>query len=106
MSGERRRYGQALDLVDSPELIAEYEAYHRQIWPEVAAHLREQGVAQMEIYRLGTRLFMMMEVDEDFDERRFAQQSLNHQVPTPWTPEGEKWTAMTKIFSLQDQSPE
>lgn len=84
MSGVRRRYGQALDLVDSPELIAEYEAYHRQIWPEVAAHLREQGVAQMEIYRLGTRLFMMMEVDEDFDERRFAQQSLNHPVIQRW----------------------
>lgn len=119
MNGARRRYCQALDLVDSPALIAEYEAHHRQIWPEVAAHLRSHGITQMEIYRLGNRLFMIMEVDADFDERRFAQQSLDHpviqrwealmwryQVPTPWTPEGEKWAAMTRIFSLQDQSPE
>ncbi|HBW4584748.1 TPA: L-rhamnose mutarotase [Klebsiella aerogenes] len=112
----RRRLCQALDLVDSAEKIAEYQRLHERIWPEVSGHLRAHGVLDMEIYRLGTRLFMVMEVAGDFDGERFAQHSLNHpviqrwealmwqyQVPTPWTPAGEKWVSMERIFSLQDQ---
>ena len=34
----------ALDLNDDPALIAEYEAHHRAVWPEVQAHLRRHGV--------------------------------------------------------------
>lgn len=96
--------------------IAEYQRLHERIWPEVAGHLRAHGVLDMEIYRLGTRLFMVMEVAGDFDGERFAQHSLNHpviqrwealmwqyEVPTPWTPVGEKWVSMERIFSLQDQ---
>jgi L-rhamnose mutarotase len=26
-----------------------------------------------------------------------------YQVATPWTPQGEKWVAMERIFSLQQQ---
>jgi L-rhamnose mutarotase len=25
------------------------------------------------------------------------------QAPTPWTPAGQKWTPMTRIFDLQQQ---
>lgn len=53
----------ALDLRDDPALIARYEALHRRIWPEVAAHLRSHGVTVMEIHRLGTRMVMVMETD-------------------------------------------
>jgi L-rhamnose mutarotase len=47
------RYCLALDLKDDPRLIARYEQLHRRIWPEIAEHLRRQGVLSMEIYRLG-----------------------------------------------------
>ena len=57
------RYALALDLVDDAQRIAEYEKAHEAIWPEVREHLRIQGVLAMEIYRLGTRLFMVMDVD-------------------------------------------
>lgn len=106
----------ALDLVDSEEKIAEYQRLHEKIWPEVVVHLRQHGILNMEIYRLGTRLFMVMEVSEQFDAAAFALASRNnatiqrwealmwqYQLPTPWTPEGEKWVALERIFSLQQQ---
>jgi len=111
------RYALALDLVDDAERIAEYERAHVKIWPEVHAHLRTQGVLGMEIYRLGTRLFMVMEVDPVvYNAERMAQASLanpaivrwealmwTYQAPTPWTPAGEKWVPMAKIFDLANQ---
>nr|WP_238423743.1 L-rhamnose mutarotase [Serratia sp. 4542] len=112
----RRRFCQALDLIDSPALIAEYQQHHQRIWPGIAAHLREHGILDMEIYRLGTRLFMIVEVSADFDAARFDAASLNnpevqrwealmwhYQATTPWTPQGEKWVEMARIFSLQQQ---
>lgn len=111
-----RRYCQALDLIDDPQLIAEYQQHHQRIWPEIAAHLREFGVLNMEIYQLGNRLFMVMETTEDFDGNLLARRSLEnpkvcewealmwkYQRPTPWTPAGEKWVELTRIFSLAEQ---
>ena len=51
----------ALDLKDDPALIAEYERLHQNIWPQISAHLRGHGVLDMQIWRLGTRLFMVMD---------------------------------------------
>jgi len=42
-----RRFCQALDLVDDPQLIAEYQQHHQRIWPEVAEHLRQHGIVEM-----------------------------------------------------------
>lgn len=116
MSGATARYCLALDLVDNEEKIAEYQRLHQRIWPEVAAHLRQHGIVDMEIYRLGARLSMVMEVNEHFNAQDFAQASEQNphiqrwealmwqfQQPTPWTPAGEKWAVMARIFSLQDQ---
>lgn len=111
------RYALALDLVDDAQRIAEYEQAHQRIWPEVRDHLRAQGVLGMEIYRLGTRLFMVMEVDpavyspQAMDAaslsnptiQRWEELMWNYQRPTPWTPMGEKWVFMTRIFDLASQ---
>ena len=83
----RRRFCQALDLIDSPALIAEYQQQHQRIWPGIAAHLREHGILDMEIYRLGTRLFMIVEVSADFDAAGFDAASLNN-------PEVQRWEAL------------
>jgi L-rhamnose mutarotase len=104
----------ALDLQDDPQLIAAYEAHHCAVWPEVRAHLRRQGVAAMTIYRLGTRLVMLMTTDDErYDPvrmaaeaqtdpiiRRWEELMWNYQARTPWTPEGRKWVAMLPIFEL------
>lgn len=106
-----------LDLKDDPALIAEYEAHHRAIWPEVREHLRQQGVTGMEIFRLGTRLCMLMDTDDTrFDADRMAQAEgqdarlqawealmWRFQAPTPWTPAGRKWIPATRIFDLAAQ---
>ncbi|PMS15713.1 L-fucose mutarotase [Trinickia dabaoshanensis] len=111
------RYCLALDLKDDPELISRYEVFHRDVWPEVVGHIREHGVSSMEIYRLGTRLFMIMETDDAvYDADRMAQAASSNpvvrqwetlmwefQAPTPWTPTGQKWVTMDRIFDLQQQ---
>lgn len=111
-----RRYCQALDLSDDSRLIEEYQRYHQQIWPEITAHLRHYGITEMEIYRLGNRLMMVIETTDDFDRALFERRSLEdpkvcewealmwkYQRPTPWTPAGKKWVEMTRIFSLTEQ---
>src|SRR5690349_6361328 len=112
------RYCLALELKDDSELIARYEAFHRDVWPEVVRHIRGHGVTGMEIYRLGTRLFMIMETDDArYDAQLMAQAALTDpsvhrwetlmwefQAPTPWTPAGQKWVPMDRIFDQLQQS--
>lgn len=111
------RYCLALDLKDDAELIARYEEFHRKVWPDVIRHIREQGVSSMEIYRLGARLFMVMETDDAvYDAERMAEAAQSNaviqewealmwkfQAPTPWTPAGQKWVLMDRIFDLRQQ---
>ena len=111
------RYALAQDLVDDIAKIAEYEKAHVTIWPEVRRHLRAEGVLNMEIYRLGTRLFMLMDVDpavysaESMAAAAMANPTIveweklmgRYQRPTPWAAKGEKWTPMQCIFNLAAQ---
>jgi L-rhamnose mutarotase len=101
-----------LDLQDDPALIAQYEAHHRAVWADVQAHLREHGVTGMQIWRLGTRMCMIMETDDArFDAARMALAEAANpriaewealmarfQAPTPWTAPGRKWTDGALIF--------
>ncbi|HWK08072.1 MAG TPA: L-rhamnose mutarotase [Puia sp.] len=107
------RYTLTLDLKDDAKLIAEYEVYHRAIWPEIRKSIAEAGITDMEIYRLGNRLFMIMETGPDFTfEKKAAMDAANpkvqeweqlmwkYQQPIPGSQPGEKWRLMEKIFSL------
>lgn len=101
-----------LDLQDDPEKIKAYEQAHQAVWPEVQEHLRRHGVQSMQIHRLGSRMVMVMHTDdkrfnaEAFDAatrqdpviQRWEQLMWTYQAPTPWTPEGHKWTATDCIF--------
>ncbi len=108
-----RRYCLALDLKDDPDLMAEYEKYHEKIWPEITRSIRDSGILDMEIYRTGNRLFMVMEVSEGFSFRAKAKADEENprvaewealmwrfQEPLPWAGEGEKWVLMDRIFKL------
>lgn len=111
-----KRYCLALDLVDDPTLIAEYEHWHKSenAWPEIKKSIRDGGITNMEIYRTGNRLFMIMETTDEFSfERKAAMDSSNPKVEEweqlmwkfqqalPWARPGEKWMRMDKIFQLQ-----
>jgi|SRR5581483_5840240 len=111
-----RRYCLALDLKDDPELIAEYERYHQKIWPEIAQSIRDAGVENMEIYRLGTRLFMIMDVNSTFSfeakqradaenpkVQEWEELMWRFQKPLAEAGPGEKWLPMEKIFDLKTQ---
>jgi len=108
----------ALDLIDDEAAIAEYRRLHERIWPSVSAHLREAGVLDMQIWQLGTRLFMVMDTGPGFSAQAMARAALNDpqvqawetlmwrfQAPTPWTAPGNKWQPMARIFSLAEQPP-
>ncbi|TAM94172.1 MAG: L-rhamnose mutarotase [Rhodanobacteraceae bacterium] len=58
----------ALDLHDDPGLIAEYERLHRpeNIWPEIVDSIRAAGIRELEIFRVGNRLVMALDVPEDY----------------------------------------
>ena len=107
------RYCLALDLVNDVALIAEYEKWHTEIWPEIRAGILEAGISNMEIYRLEDRLFMIMETAEGFSfEKKQQMDAVNpavqrweelmwkYQVAVPGGKPGEKWRMMTRIFSL------
>jgi L-rhamnose mutarotase len=110
-----KRYCLAVDLVDDPSLIAEYEHWHKagNTWPEIRNSIIDSGITNMEIYRTGNRLFMIMETIDDFTfERKTGMDAANAKVqdweqlmwkfqqPLPWAKEGEKWVLMDKIFQL------
>lgn len=109
-----QRYCLALDLKDDPGLIAEYEAHHRAVWPEVVASIRQSGIVSMEIYRLRTRLVMLMEVDETFSfERKAAADAANpavqawealmwkYQDAVPGGPPGAKWQVLDRRSKMR-----
>ena len=56
----------ALDLRCDSLLIAEYVRLHQQVWPEIRKSIRDTGVLDMQIYRIGNRLFMIMDAEDSF----------------------------------------
>ncbi|MDE1191604.1 MAG: L-rhamnose mutarotase [Arachidicoccus sp.] len=108
-----RKYVFALDLKDNEALIKEYESHHKNIWKEIHESIVNSGIEQMEIFRTGNRLMMIMEVNEDFSfEKKSNADAANEKVqewenlmwkfqqPLPWAKNGEKWILMDKIFEL------
>ena len=63
-----KRYCQTLDLKENPELIERYKYLHSSeaSWKEIRAGIRQVGILEMEIYIIGSRLFMIVETPLDF----------------------------------------
>lgn len=110
------RYCLTLDLKDDPQLIQEYEEHHKKGRPEIIKSIKDSGITEMQIYRYGNRLFMIMEVDDTFSFERKNQLDKGnakvqewedlmwtYQQPLPGAAKGEKWVLMDKIFALSEQ---
>ena len=108
-----KRYCLALDLVDDPAMIADYERHHDEIWPEIVESIRSAGIDVLDIYRTGNRLFMIIEANDQFSFAEKAKADAANprvqewetlmwkfQQALPWAKPGEKWILMEKIFSL------
>lgn len=107
----------ALDLIDDAERIASYEHHHQpgNIWTEIPAGIRQAGITDMQIYRIGRHLFMIVEHDEAtdlqyaFDEMatlprqgEWAAWMASFQQKLPEAAAGEHWAAMKPVFLLND----
>lgn len=110
-----KRYCLALDLAEDDALIAEYESRHKpeNFSPDIHRSITESGIVNMEIYRTGNRLFMIMETVDDFSFEEKARMDNSNpsvqeweqfvwkfQKALPWAKPGEKWVLMEKIFQL------
>lgn len=116
--GATKRYCQTLDLKDDPALIEEYVKRHSEAlhWPVINEGIRSVGILEMEIYLLGTRLFMIVETPPDFNwEEAFAQlaklprqeeweeyMAIFQQAKAGAT-SAEKWQQMDRIFHLYEK---
>jgi L-rhamnose mutarotase len=107
------RYCFALDLKDDHKAISTYKQYHRSVWPEVKDSIKAAGILNLEIYLIGNRLFMIMDVDDEFsfeDKAKADKQNSKvqeweklmwtFQQALPWSKPGEKWVMMDQIFEL------
>ena len=109
-----KRYCLALDLKEDENKIKAYDDYHKNVWPEIEDSLKEAGILDMEIYRTGNRLFMILKVPSEFSfDKKKALDMANPKVqewetlmsqfqePLAWSKPGEKWLLMERIFKLE-----
>ena len=112
-----KRYCQTLSLKNNPILIEEYRKIHSEekAWPEIRAGIRAVGILEMEIYILGSQLFMIIETPRDFDWK-IALDKLSY-LPrqAEWekyvskfqdcpylSSSAEKWKLMERMFYLYE----
>lgn len=106
-----KRYCQCLQLVDDEEMIAKYVAVHKNVWPEVIEGQRAVGIIDMQIYRNGRNLFMIMDTIDDFDFVRDMARLATLPRQAEWEAyvaqfqgcsadarSDEKWQLMERIF--------
>lgn len=102
----------ALDLKDDPALIAAYEAWHRNVWPEVLANMRANGITACSIHRAGNRLFMIVESSTGAATdgggaplpprvQEWEDLMATFQQPLPFAALGQKWVPMERIFAWE-----
>ena len=109
-----KRYCQTLDLRDDPEMIEKYCEAHAHVWPEIQAGIREVGILDMQIFRSGRKLFMIMDTVDDFDfvkddarlatlprQAEWEAYVAQFQGCDPDAPSTAKWQLMDKIIELE-----
>lgn len=112
-----KRYCQTLELKDNPELIQEYIERHSEAchWPEIREGIRSVGILEMEIYLLGTKLFMIVETPPDFQwdsafeklatlprQAEWEEYMSLFQDAEPKATSAGKWKQMDRIFCLYE----
>lgn len=112
-----KRYCQTLSLKNNPILIEEYRKIHSEekAWPEIRAGIRAVGILEMEIYILGSQLFMIIETPRDFDWKIAMDKLSNLPRQAEWekyvskfqdcpclSSSAEKWKLMERMFYLYE----
>ena len=112
----QRQFCLTLDLHDDEELIREYEEYHQpgNAWPEVIDSICSSGILDMQIYRSGTQLVMVMTVSDSFSFEDKARRDSQNPKVIAWerlmirfqraeadSSADTKWQKMRNIFDLK-----
>ncbi len=112
-----KRYCQTMDLRNEPELIKEYRRRHSEgeAWQEILDGIRQVGILEMEIYILGSRLFMIVETPLDFDwdtamarlatlprQQEWEDYMALFQQCREGATSDEKWQMMERMFHLYE----
>jgi len=110
-----KRFCKTLTLEENPQLIADYKAAHAAgaVWPEITQGMLDVGILDMEIYLIGTRLFMIMDTVPDFDhdtamaklatmprQSDWEQAMSRFQRTSADASADEKWQVIERIFKL------
>ncbi|MEN8117961.1 MAG: L-rhamnose mutarotase [Bacteroidota bacterium] len=113
---EYKRYCKTLKLENDSHLIEEYKKVHAPgaVWPEITEGMRDVGIIDMEIYIMGTQLFMIMDTVVDFDHDKAMQKLAAKPRQSEWeayvsrfqktTAEAtadEKWQLMERIYKME-----
>ncbi|MDO6507074.1 L-rhamnose mutarotase [Colwellia sp. 4_MG-2023] len=112
-----KQYCLTLELQDDDELIRLYEVYHQagNVWPGVIKSIRDSGIKHMAIYRQGTQLMMILDVDETFSFEQKSLSDLGNERVQEWellmekfqkieqgNSTKSKWKLVNRIFSLDE----
>ncbi len=112
---EYKRYCKALKLEDDAHLIEEYKKVHAPgaAWPEITQGMRDVGIIDMEIYIIGTQLFMIMDTVADFDHDAAMKVLATKPRQSEWeayvsrfqhtsadASADEKWQLMERIYKM------
>ena len=115
--GPVKRYCQMLTLRDNAELIAAYKKAHskEEFWKEIKEGIHQVGILEMEIYILGTNLFMVVETPLDFNwdtamaklsklprQAEWEEYVAKFQQCAAGSSSDEKWQMMERMFYLYD----
>lgn len=110
-----KRYCKTLSLENDAQLIEEYKQVHAPgaAWPEITQGMREVGILDMEIYLLGTQLFMIMDTVADFDHDKAMAELAGKPRQSEWEAHvskfqktsaeasaAEKWQLMERIYKI------
>ena len=113
-----KRYVQTMDLKDDEELIRRYCEAHDEIHarPAILAGMREVGILEMELYRVGDRVVMIVDTPEDFDwdsamsrlaclpgQADWEAYVAQFQQCSPTDTSDQKWKMMDRIFRIYDK---
>ena len=108
-------FGLTINLKNDPQIIEKYKTCHQNVWPGVEHGLRQAGVTQMKIFLLGTRLFMYMEAEDNYDALQARKVYMEQpgvsnwdalmqelQEPVAEAAPGEWWALMEPVYELKE----
>lgn len=112
---EFKRFCKSLELRNDSKLIEDYKIAHAKggVWSEIHQGMKEVGILDMEIYLVGTRLFMIMDTVLDFDHDKAMAELATKPRQSEWEAHmsrfqntsaeataDEKWKLIERIYKL------